>query len=679
MATTYKTPGVYVEEIPKLPPSIAQVETAIPAFIGYTEKAENDGEDLTMKPTRLSSLLEYNQYFGGGNVPTSVTVEVDTTNNYAVTGVTAANTERYLMYDALRLFFDNGGGDCYIVSVGTYGTAPILGTDTTGLRGGIKALEKEDEPTILLFPDACSISATVSDSSLYSLQQLTLAQCSKLQDRVGVFDLHEREADDHDDAVSDFRDAIGINDLKYGAAYTPWLYTGYPLDVAFDMFRGSVQPSGGGSAIDLSTITSDSTLNALVTAAVSAEGEVAIVDAVLTRIKKADATGALNLAATAAPTMKDKFFELKQTVDAATTQAAAETALQALFNFCRLALLDFQSLDASLTTDNLHSDLSSYAQSDSYWRGAATALIALDQNTDVDDLTGVTDVDTTYTGINATWLGETQPSDVAATTKDYGDPTVATEVPGIARMIAIDLLAAFDMLVSFADALVSAAAAYQSSAESSLYEKHSIIGNIVKAIKKELSKVPPSGAMAGIYARVDNSRGVWKAPANESINSVTGPVVTISHDEQASLNVDTIAGKSINAIRAFTGRGTMVWGARTLMGNDNEWRYVNVRRFYNMVEESTKKATEQFVFEPNDANTWVKVQAMIENFLTILWRQGALQGAKPEHAFYVVVGLGKTMTAVDILEGRMIVEIGLAVVRPAEFIILRFSHKMAES
>ena len=142
--------------------------------------------------------------------------------------------------------------------------------------------------------------------------------------------------------------------------------------------------------------------------------------------------------------------------------------------------------------------------------------------------------------------------------------------------------------------------------------------------------------------------------------------------------MDVTAGKSVNAIRAFTGKGTLVWGARTLAGNDNEWRYVNVRRFFIFVEESVKKAIEPFVFEANDANTWVRVQAMIENFLT-LWRQGALQGVKPEHAFYVAVGLGKTMTALDILEGRMIVEMGMAVVRPAEFIILRFSHKMAES
>ena len=125
--------------------------------------------------------------------------------------------------------------------------------------------------------------------------------------------------------------------------------------------------------------------------------------------------------------------------------------------------------------------------------------------------------------------------------------------------------------------------------------------------------------------------------------------------------------------------GTLIWGARTLAGNDNEWRYIPVRRFFNMVEESVKKATSQFVFEANDANTWGRVRAMIENFLVLQWKAGALAGAKQEHAFFVRVGLGQTMTAQDILNGYMNVEIGLAVVRPAEFIILKFSHKMQES
>ncbi|WP_208350547.1 phage tail sheath C-terminal domain-containing protein [Aetokthonos hydrillicola] len=208
---------------------------------------------------------------------------------------------------------------------------------------------------------------------------------------------------------------------------------------------------------------------------------------------------------------------------------------------------------------------------------------------------------------------------------------------------------------------------------------NAILFNLAKAAINDIPVIlPPSPLVAGQYAFVDSTRGVFKAPANVTLSSVIKPTITITNAQQEDLNVHT-TGKSINAIRAFTGKGTLIWGARTLDGNSNEWRYVPVRRFFNMAEESIKKATEGFVFEPNDANTWVKVKAMIENFLILQWRAGALAGAKPEQAFYVKVGLNETMTALDILEGRMIIEIGMAVVRPAEFIILKFSHKMQES
>ena len=199
------------------------------------------------------------------------------------------------------------------------------------------------------------------------------------------------------------------------------------------------------------------------------------------------------------------------------------------------------------------------------------------------------------------------------------------------------------------------------------------------AVRDMSCNLPPSSSIAGIYAGVDNSRGVWKAPANVSLAAVVEPTIAISTSEQDSMNIDVVAGKSVNAIRSFTRQGTLVWGTRTLAGNDNEWRYVNVRRFFIFVEKSSTRAIQQFVFEPNDANTWAKVQGMIENFLTTLWRRGALQGVIPEQAFYVAVGLGKTMTALDIQEGRMVVEIGMAVVRPAEFIILRLSQMLAQS
>jgi phage tail sheath protein FI len=199
-------------------------------------------------------------------------------------------------------------------------------------------------------------------------------------------------------------------------------------------------------------------------------------------------------------------------------------------------------------------------------------------------------------------------------------------------------------------------------------------------IREQLNPtLPPTPAIAGVYAQVDGSRGVWKAPANVSLNAVQDLTDFITEAEQGDMNVDPGPGKSVNAIRLFTGRGRLVWGARTLDGNSNEWRFISVRRLFITVEESAKKATFQFVFEPNDANTWVKIRAMLENYLTLLWRQGALAGAKPEHAFFVKCGLGQTMTAQDILDGKLIVEIGMAAVRPAEFIILRFTHKLQES
>ena len=197
-------------------------------------------------------------------------------------------------------------------------------------------------------------------------------------------------------------------------------------------------------------------------------------------------------------------------------------------------------------------------------------------------------------------------------------------------------------------------------------------------VAEQTITLPPSSAIAGIYATVDRTRGVWKAPANVSVNGVLKPSELITNAEQDDMNKPD-NGKAVNAIRTFTGRGILVWGARTLAGNDNEWRYVPVRRLFIYVEESIKKATEFVVFEPNDGNTWLRVKTMIENFLLNLWKDGALAGAVPDDAFFVKVGLGETMTSQDILEGKLIIEIGMAAVRPAEFIILKFSHKLQES
>jgi hypothetical protein len=482
MAKLYKTPGVYIEEITKFPPSIAPVETAIPAFIGYTEKGiDKVADDLHLKPFRITSLLEYETHFGFAQQEQKISVTIYATKDAAgnqtdikhVANVLEKDRSKHIMYYAMQMYFANGGGPCWIVSVNKFKDEFGAALVQPELLAGLKTLEKVDEPTLLIFPEAQSL----GKDDFGALHDEALKQCEKLQDRFVIMDTHgdslslSEPTTNLTTAVNNFRDInIGTttDHLKYGAAYAPNI----------------------------------------------------------------------------------------------------ETILDYLF--------DETSVEVSLKVD-------------------------------------------------------------------AADPT------SIGKLSALK------------------------DNNNARYERAK------SAIRDMPCILPPSSAMAGIYADVDNKRGVWKAPANVGVTNVIKPTIEFSNIEQDQMNVDVNGGKSVNAIRPFLGKGTLVWGARTLAGNDLEWRYVSVRRFFIFVEESVKKATEQFVFEPNDANTWVRVQAMIENFLTTLWRQGALQGVKPEHAFYVAVGLSKTMTALDILEGKMIIEIGMAAVRPAEFIILKFSHKMAES
>lgn len=203
-----------------------------------------------------------------------------------------------------------------------------------------------------------------------------------------------------------------------------------------------------------------------------------------------------------------------------------------------------------------------------------------------------------------------------------------------------------------------------------------ILQKLQTALQNQPLVLYPSASIAGVYAQVDATGGVWKAPANVALRLVKSPEIIITNQMQDGLNVDAVAGKSINAIRFFAGKGVRVWGARTLAGNNNEWRYISVRRFCLQIQESVKKSLALFAFKPNDANTWRATKAMIENFLLAKWRVGAMVGTKPEEAFFVRVGINQTMTQQDIVEGSMIVEMGLSAVRPAEFIVVRLVQKV---
>lgn len=202
--------------------------------------------------------------------------------------------------------------------------------------------------------------------------------------------------------------------------------------------------------------------------------------------------------------------------------------------------------------------------------------------------------------------------------------------------------------------------------------------NIHLLLSRQTVTLPPSAAVAGVIAGIDHSIGSWKAPANISLGAVSEPAVRISNHDQAGLNVDS-SGKSINAIRAFNGKGTLVWGARTLAGNSNEWRYIPVRRLFLQMESDIKRSTSYAVFEPNTAITWTRLRTQVQAYLTQLWQEGGLAGASEEEAFFVRVGLGETMDEQDVLEGRLNITVGAAAMRPAEFVVFTFTHKLQES
>lgn len=189
--------------------------------------------------------------------------------------------------------------------------------------------------------------------------------------------------------------------------------------------------------------------------------------------------------------------------------------------------------------------------------------------------------------------------------------------------------------------------------------------------------IPPSGTIMGLFQANARNRGLWKIPSPAEIQGIRSLSVSINEQQQETLNIDPQTGKSINAIRRFSGRGIRLWGGRTLAGNDSESRYISVTLTTGFIKASLEQCLSAHRFTSNDTKVWAAIRQSFETFLHTLWREGALQGSKPEHAFFVRIGLGQTMTAADVAAGRMSIDVGFALVRPAEFIILKLQHQLA--
>ena len=602
-----KTPGVYIVEKNAFPNSVVEAPTAIPAFIGITEKAQSGNDDLTGIPWKISSMTEYLQYFGGApelkfNVDIkkyfylskdqkkaepkkalekTLVEPVSKIFKYCVcpegeTGKVAFDTanvgteteaegngedtpvgyafyvdgeNKYTLYYNMMLFFANGGGTCYVVSMGDYGDRKNT-LDDKKVEIALNALKKIQEVTMIVVPEA------VETETCSNIQQLMLKHCGEMGNRFTILDMSPKYPDNSllDTRVETFQGNIGSNYLSYGAAYFPWLNTSVLGDRDLDggMFSWTVNADVYASIVKFSQI--DSQLQKIV--------DFFLKTTILFEEDKSKENETVTIGG-----KKYKYEEVKE--------------------------------------EDLKKD-----------------------------------------------LGE-------KFTVTVKEDLAATPHKKTITLLSPDAVDKND----FHQALVSGSILYQQA---------------MKAVKKYLNLLPPSAAMAGIYTMVDNSRGVWKAPANVTLNYVDSTTEDIDDEQQAGLNAP-MNGKAINVIRPFRGEGIKVWGARTLDGNSLDWRYINVRRTLLFLEESVKNASRAYVFEPNDAGTWINMKCMIESFLRSVWKRGGLAGATPEDAFSVHVGLGDTMTADDILEGIMRITVLVAVTHPAEFIEITFQQQMQKS
>ena len=641
MISTLATPGVYIKEVNAFPPSIAQVATAIPAFIGYTEKGAKN------KPAKIKSLLEFVNVFGGPPAPENIlTVDVDN-DTYELEESTLK------LYNSLRLFYSNGGGESYIISVGYYSEKPADWT-AASIRdlftAGIDTLEKVDEVTLIAFPDGINLGT----DNLGIVQEHALAQCAELMDRFTIMDVIQASAGgtslDADSLA--FRNAVGNKNLKYGASYYPYLQSSFPFHFRFTDIQSKydfkVAHSSMISKIDAYLVLNTSTKT------ISSEWNNATMEGHKTK-----------------PT---------------TLPISTPTRVRNYVNKCcqMLALLDTIS---TLPEDPAHNE--QFNLKIDVIKLVRSSLKPLAQK--------VFDLEAKFISLEGAYiLVLTGPFADGFEADGWKDgPNFVASIPNLYAklltsnpeagddtesypLIQAQLNKLHEQILNTVNGVVSAIEDLDLKKEAELVSELPSYSKVISGLSRNMNTIPPSGAMAGIYADVDSKSGVWKAPGNVSVSGIVGLTDDINDKEQRTMNVHE-TGKSINAIRAFTGRGKLVWGARTLDGNSNDWRYISVRRLAIMIEESTKKACMNFVFQPNVKQTWVNVKGMISNYLTTLWSDGALAGAIPEDAFFVSVGLGETMSSDDINNGRMIVKIGYAPSRPAEFIVLEFTQMQQKS
>jgi phage tail sheath protein FI len=587
LAKDRKTPGVYVTEFPSFPANIVGVPTALPVFIGYTKTARDPSskKPVYLQPIRIASMADYYSYFEDGyDAQGVVSPAVGTTFDFQANVLTVADggklqppstgqysiatadgdARQFNMYAALQLFFANGGGDCFVISVKNYWGNTTLtegGTATEilykDLSAGLAVAGTTKGPTITVIPDACQLKARDGSGKYTEYATLTkemMKQASDLQDRVALLDLPGALDPSYWSAPGAMKaevDAFYLSIAEsaefssYGAAYGPTLQSSLLTvnDVDYTNLSGTE---------DSATL-----MNCLLTSRAWALYQNTAGDQPLT----------------------PKFIDVAARIGAA-----------------------FPIPDGASAA----------------FGTPAGSLASITKGTFVTDLVSLVNPD------------------------KYTPPTLAADKLSL------------DQYLSNAVPLLS---------------------RVEQILADQLNITPPCGAVAGIWAFNDATKGVWNAPANVTLSQVSAPKVDVTDKEQGEYNAP-LNGYAIDILRAFPGRGTVVWGARTLDANSLDYRYVQVRRTLIYIEQSIKNALQQYVFAPNNGGTWATVTASISNFLTQFWQAGGLMGDKASDAFTVSCGVPTTMSGLDVLNGYMVVNVTVQLIHPAEFIELTFRQTM---
>lgn len=604
MTAAMKTPGVYIVERNAFPNSVVEVETAVPAFIGYTEKASNKGKPLTNTPWLIQSMTEYLEYFGGAPEPEFRIAERS-------------------KIDTMPLAFSAGGPQQtdYVVSL------------TTAPR-----------------PDANKVKEAMAAADAVTAAKDALAEAKE-----------KALADPDNQALQDDveQKETGVKDAKTEAdtkAAEAMLTTGSKGDGRHLLYYSMLLffQNGGSRCYVTSVGSYDDEVEATsltdgIEKLVKEQEPTMVVVPEAVSLDDSDCASVQGQALRhCGDVMKNRFAILDVWGGARDRKDPRGDAISQFRNSVGANFLDFAA---------------------AYYPWVETTVVQADEvsfrNLNDESLAVLQTLLVAELELTDHWDGKNKKF------KDI-DPSVGTPEEKSEKQ------KDFEKVTLVKGLTESNSAEEAERAHKNLSRASTIYAQLIAEMRRQLSILPPSAGMAGIYTMVDNSRGVWKAPANVSLTSVTRPTVNITHDEQEDLNV-TPQGKSINAIRSFVGEGVLVWGGRTLDGNSLDWRYVNVRRTMIMLEESIKLAAKAYVFEPNVGNTWVTIRSMISNFLTGIWKRGGLAGAVPSDAFSVHVGLGETMTPEDILEGILRVTVLVAISRPAEFIEITFQQQMQKS